>query len=136
MDNRFILLSGMGWSGSSAIIDILVQNNLVSGINNYYPNETAFFNTFFSPFELIKNSRSFETISMKKILCVLTGGKIYREFINNELFKILTKINPEINSINEFPTDGVGRNKDNFFNNDQINWFTVNFEKYIKFWKK
>lgn len=65
---------GMGWSGSSAIIDAMVDQINVKGINNGYPTETSLFGKKSCPLNYLNKFTQSNRLDKQGLLATLTRG--------------------------------------------------------------
>jgi len=91
MNNKInlISISGLGWTGSSVIIDFLYQNELVIGLNNDYPTEMILFDRKYSLFDFLvfmeRNQIPINSIDHNLLISVLSLGHLKFDKIDNEL---------------------------------------------------
>ena len=71
---NILAFSGMGSSGKTAIIDFLYSNNLITGLFNNYPNESALVNTVNSLISFLHLYKD-KKFTSEIIFYILSGGK-------------------------------------------------------------
>ena len=80
MDHNLIIISGLGYSGKSAVIDSLYFNDIVTGFANSRPKESSIFHTNSSALNFIRSS---EKINIEVLKHLISGGRILTKYQNS-----------------------------------------------------
>lgn len=100
--SNFFIVAGMGWSGSSALIDWLYDQKMIIGFKNDYPSETKYIQNFYYEYlSNIFNDKKYIQINFYDISSILTGGMVgLQDAINStELSKMFSQIKKNKNAI-------------------------------------
>jgi len=96
--SKIIHVIGFGWSGSSAILDALYDQEMTQGVTGHnYPLETALFRPKNSPLDFAKVYSQRNRLDINGLLALYTGGRVglneslYKDEIENYLKRVSKK---------------------------------------------
>jgi len=127
------LITGLGWSGSSALIDFLHDQNLISGIKSDYPSETNLFNGRGSPKAFLLATKKSST-SIQNLISLINGETVSLSIENDSkgLKKFLEAVSEKNNnqrghlSISVRELENIITNEVNF-NAETLNEFLTGY---------
>ena len=99
-------ISGLGWSGSSALVDFLFDQSIITGIKSEYPSETSLFDGFGSLIDFY-SKKGYVPLNRITLNSILSGGDvdslISKEFIKsdeyNKYLSSSSKVNKNLGGI-------------------------------------
>lgn len=136
----FIIVTGLGWSGSSALIDFFYDQKVVTGFNSDYPDETKYLKkkSYGDPKTFFGNKRRYLEINKYDLIAILSGGEkgIETAINKNKIIQIFNKFEKIKNKIDvsnirilDYTSKFVG-DSSIFFNGYRE--FTYFYEKFLK----